>query len=169
MLRFPRTRKRGYGVEKAPASEGHPRSKSISPKGKTSPCNRSPANKTPKPSLSRSCPPKSAPRSEEDGHSSSSSSGAFIRPTLSGDSENLGSSLALATRALATDFRPRHLSEYPDTRRPNCLFTPIPPAGGWWAKFVQTAARTRMNFPILHRTRQEKVTGGRCLVQLFFR
>ena len=44
------------------------------------------------------------------------------RKRAEGDSENLGSSRikktrrALATRALATDFRPRHLSEYPDTR-----------------------------------------------------
>ena len=54
-----------------------PRERAPFEKGKTSPCNRSPANKTPKPNLSRSCPPKSAPRSGKDGHSLSS---AFIRP-----------------------------------------------------------------------------------------
>ena len=48
--------------------------------GVTSLCNRSPANKTPKTSPSRSYPPKSAPRSGKDGLSSSS---AFIRPILS--------------------------------------------------------------------------------------
>src|SRR3989337_2613493 len=52
-----------------------PRESAPIEKGKTAPCNRSPANKTPKPTLSRSCPPKSVPRSEKDGHSSSS---AFI-------------------------------------------------------------------------------------------
>jgi hypothetical protein len=57
-----------------------PRERAPIEKGKISPCNRSPANKTPNPNLSRSCPPKSAPRSGKDGHSSSS---AFIRPTLS--------------------------------------------------------------------------------------
>ena len=58
-----------------------PRERAPFEKGKTAPCNRSPANKTQKPALSRSCPPKSVPRSEKVGHSSS---GAFIRATLSG-------------------------------------------------------------------------------------
>ena len=61
-----------------------PRERAPFEKEKTAVCNHSPANKTPKPTLSRSCPPKSVPRSEKDGHSSSGSSGAFIRPTLSG-------------------------------------------------------------------------------------
>ena len=92
---------------------------------------------------------KSAPRSEKDGHSSSSSSGAFIRPMrlrgylsrhrlhyrAQGDSENFGSSrnkkkrLALATRALATDFRKTHLSEYPDTRTLGVFLHFHPPGG----------------------------------------
>ena len=55
-----------------------------------------------------------------------------------GDSENLGSSrkkkkkkrLAPATRALATGFTPRHLSEYPDTRTAGVFLQhPTPPAG----------------------------------------
>ncbi len=52
-----------------------------------------------------------------------------------GDSENFGSSrnkkkrLALATRALATDFRKTHLSEYPDTRTLGVFLHFHPPGG----------------------------------------
>ena len=102
-----------------------------------------------------------------------------------GDSENLDSSrkkkkrLALATRALVTDFRPRHLSEYPDTRTAGVPFHTHPPGGRHSStafpcllefcyphqdsirlhspipvgKFRADRGRTRMNFPILARDR----------------
>ena len=42
-----------------------PRERAPFEKGKTAACNHSPANKTPKPTLSRTCPPKSVPRAQE--------------------------------------------------------------------------------------------------------
>ena len=105
----------------------------------------------------------------------------FFRLAAKRDSENLGSSrekkkrLAPATRALATDFRPRHLSEYPDTRTAGLSLHTHPPGGRHSltalpcllefcyphqdsiglhspfpvGKFRADRGRTRMNFPIL--------------------
>ena len=126
-----------------------PRERAPFEKRKPSPGNRSPANKTPKPSLSRNSPPKPRRAQEKMGtahqaRSSDRSSPLRLRRHLSrrrlhhraeGDSQNLDSSrkkkkrLALATRALATDFRPRHLSEYLDTRTAGLSFHTHPPGG----------------------------------------
>ena len=83
--------------------------------------------------------------------------------------------LSLATRALATDFRPPHLSEYPDTRTAGVSLHTHPPGGRHSVtalpgllefcyprqdsiglhrpipvgKFRADRGRTRMNFPIL--------------------
>ena len=132
-----------------------PRERAPFEKGKTALCNRSPANKTPKPTLSRTCPPKSVPRAQKkmgtahqahQARSSDRPSPVRLRRHLSrhrlhhrakGDSENLGSSrkkkkkkrLPPATRALVTGFTPRHLSVTPTPDGRSVSSTPNSPGG----------------------------------------
>ncbi len=126
-----------------------PRERAPIEKGKTSPCNRSPANKTPNPSLSRNCPPTSAPRSGKDrtAHQARSSDRALSSATAQAPIASSPSSPSrrlfekswlISNKENATRARhpsPSHwlpttpLVRYPDTRRPECSLTPNSPGG----------------------------------------